>query len=151
MQRLQIMAPALLVLFLAGCGDGVKRVPVYGKVTAKGGKAVDGAFLVFVARGATKGEGGSCMTDDDGNYFVLEARTHNKGIQPGEYVVRVSRYVGPNGAKLPADVKPLDNPGGVRQSIPQKYYQQDNNPLKFTVGESGGEINIEIPEDLKIK
>ena len=78
---------------------------------------------------------------------MFAARTGRKGIPPGEYKVRLCRYIGPDGAALPSNTKTLDNPG-VRQSIPPKYYLLDNNPLRFTVGESGGEFNIEVPEGL---
>src|SRR5438552_11147371 len=90
MRHWGVLVPALLVLLVSGCGDGLKRVPVHGKVTAKG-KPVDNGFVLFVPTGSTKGEGGYCVTDSDGNYSLLSARTDWKGVPPGEYKVRLSR------------------------------------------------------------
>ena len=149
MRRLGIMAPALLVLLLPGCGDGLKRVPVYGKATAKG-KPIDNVFILFVPMGSTKGEGGYGVTDSDGNYSLISTRTDWKGVPPGEYKVRLSRLVGPDGTALPPSTKTVDNPG-ARESIPKKYLFPDTSPLRFVVPESGGEIHIEIPEGLQTR
>src|SRR5438034_70690 len=111
MRRLGILALALFVLILSGCGDGLKRVRVYGKATANG-KPIDHLSISFVpAAAGTKGEGGYCVTDSEGNYSLISPRTDWKGIPPGEYKVTLSRMLLPNGAPLPPNTPTIDTPG----------------------------------------
>jgi hypothetical protein len=37
----------------------------------------------------------------------------------------------------------------MRESIPNKYLFPDTSTLRFVVPDSGGEINIELPEELR--
>ncbi len=138
---------ALIVLFcgFAGCGDGIKRVPVQGRVTAKG-EPLDGTLVQFVPAGATKGEGGLGYSDKDGNYSLSGLRGA-KGIVAGDYKVRLIRLVGPDGAPLPADADPVDTPGS-KESLPRQYTAVEATPLKATVGETGATVNIDLPTGL---
>jgi hypothetical protein len=99
MSPLRFLAVLVPVLGLVGCGDGIKRVPVQGKFTAAGAP-VEGAFVQFVPAGGTKGEGGIGKTDRDGNFSLTGMKQVN-GVAPGEYRVRISRLVAPNGKPLP--------------------------------------------------
>jgi len=142
MYRGWVGALALLGLVGAGCGgDGLKRVPVRGKVTA-GGAPVDKCTVQFLPLGGTKGQGGLGNTDQDGNYKMASGTL--AGIVPGEYKVRLSRYIARNGQPATTREDLMQNPD-VRNSIPRKYSGMDS-PLRFTVPEAGGEINIDIPE-----
>jgi hypothetical protein len=144
MYRGWIGALALLGLVGAGCGgDGLKRVSVRGKVTA-GGVPVDKCTVQFLPLGSTKGQGGLGNTDQDGNFKMASGTL--SGIVPGEYKVRLGRYIAPNGQPATTREDLMQNPY-VRDSIPPKYSGM-NSPLRFTVPESGGEINIDIPEKL---
>jgi hypothetical protein len=145
-QRLCFLASVVPLLGLLGCGDGIKRVPVQGKLTAKG-DPVEGAYVQFIPAGDTRGEGGMGRTDRDGN-FSLEGARGVKGLAPGEYKVRVSRLVLPDGKPLPWGATEADNPG-CRESIPPPYSTPEST-LAATVPESGGTINVEIPAKLVV-
>src|SRR5689334_13526188 len=73
MGGLRLLALAVFVLGLTGCGgDGLKRVKVKGKITAKG-QPVDKAALVFLPLGSTQGLGGIGGSDASGNFTVMSA------------------------------------------------------------------------------
>lgn len=132
-------------IVVTGCGDGLRRVPVEGKVTAAG-QVVDNATILFMPTGATKGEGGIGRTDDEGKYWLTGSRDGAKGVVPGEYKVRISRMIDKSGKVLPADAKQVDYPTAI-ESVPGAYGGPEP-PLKVTVPESGGTLDIELPVKL---
>jgi hypothetical protein len=133
-----------VLLVLAGCGDGLKRVAVQGKITA-GGRPLDRATVQFIPTGATRGEGGMGRSDELGNFTLIGSRDGARGVVPGEYKVRVSRLVGRDGAPLPEDARQADHPG-AKESVPAPYTSPDGTPLRVTVPEAGGPVPISIPE-----
>jgi hypothetical protein len=140
MRRLRFLAMITLFLGLVGCGgDGLKRVPVQGKITAMG-QPLDNATIQFIPAGSTKGEGGIGVSDHDGNFTLIGAL----GVVPGEYKVRIIRLLARDGTVLPADAKQADNPG-CKESVPGPYTSVEGTPLKATVPETGGEVVIDIP------
>ena len=148
MRTLRFLGPVVIVFFMIGCsGDGLKRVKVKGKVTAKG-QPVDHATVVFVPAGTTKGLGGLGGSDDQGNFSVsgaTDARKTVEGLVPGDYTVRVTRMVTHDGKPLPPDAPEADNPG-CKETVPLKY-SSPNSGIKVTVPESG-EVSVDIPEGL---
>ena len=116
---------AIAVLVLTGCGgDGLKRVPVKGQVTAKG-VPVANATVLFMPVDGTKGEGGIGTTDQDGNFTLTGSRRGDSGVVPGKYKVRVSRFVDRDGTVLPSDAKQADYPHAV-ESVPAPYSSPDS-------------------------
>jgi hypothetical protein len=147
MQRFCWMATPVLALTLAGCGgDGLTRVAIQGKLTAKG-KPVDNAVVQFIPMGSTKGEGGIARSDADGNFTMTGSRQGHRGVVPGDYKVVVSRMVAADGTVLGPDWKQAENPS-AKDSIPEKYSSRDSSPLKVTVPETGGSVPVDIPEPL---
>ncbi len=144
MWRLGYLAAAVSILGLFGCGgDGLRRVTVQGKVTAKG-VPVGNATVSFVPVDATKGEGGIGTTDADGNFTLTGSRRGDAGVVPGKYRVVVSRFMNRDGTVIPlAEYKEADFPHAV-DSVPAPY-SVINSPLLVTVPEDGGAINVEIP------
>jgi hypothetical protein len=142
MLRIRMIALVVLMLALVGCGDGIRRVPVKGQFKANG-TPVEGAFVLFIPQGSTKGEGGIGKTDHDGN-FTLTGMKQVVGVSPGEYTVRISRLLARDGKPLPEGATEADNPG-CWESIPPPYCMP-NSPLKVTVPDSGGTVNVEIPK-----
>jgi hypothetical protein len=132
-----------LFLGMVGCGDGLKRVPVQGKLTAEG-KPLGGATVQFLPTGSTKGEGGIGRSDDNGSFTLTGSRKGDQGVVPGEYRVCVRRLIARDGSPLPADAKQADNPG-CRESVPGLYASLEGSPLKVTIPESGGEVKVDIP------
>jgi hypothetical protein len=136
-------AVGLVLAAASGCGgDGLKRVPVEGTVTAKGA-AVSGATVLFMPQGETLGEGAIGTTDADGHYTLLGSRQGDTGIVPGRYKVRVSRLMDRDGSVLPIEAKQADYPHS-EESIPPPYSSPEP-PIEVTVPEQGGTINVEIP------
>jgi hypothetical protein len=140
--RWHCIAPMVLFLVLAGCGDGLKRVPVQGKLTARG-TPVGNATIQFIPMDATKGEGGIAKSEHDGSFVLIGSRAGEKAIVPGKYKVRVSRLIGRDGSELPADAKQADYPD-ARESVPAPYSSIDS-PLEASVPEAGGTVNVDIP------
>ena len=146
MRRWRCLAAPLVTAVVLGCGgDGLTRVPVQGKVTAKG-VPVPNATVVFMPLGGTKGEGGIGTTDTSGNYTLTGSRRGDNGIVPGLYKVRVSRFIDRDGTPLPSDAKQADYPHAV-ESVPAPYSGPDS-PLEVTVPEKGGTVDVEIPVKL---
>jgi hypothetical protein len=143
MRRLCYLAAAVSMLGFLGCGgDGLRRVAVQGKVTAKG-VPVGNATISFLPADSTQGEGGIGTTDRDGNFTLTGSRRGDSGVVPGKYTVRVSRFVDRDGSVLPSDHKQADYPHAV-ESVPAPYSSPES-PLEVTVPEQGGAVNIEIP------
>jgi hypothetical protein len=143
MRRLRFLTAAVLVPALLGCGgDGLRRVPVKGKLTAKGGP-IAGATVLFMPADETKGEGGIGTADSEGNFTLTGSRRGDAGVVPGKYKVRVSRFMNKDGSVLPADHKQADYPHAV-ESVPAPYSAPDS-PLEVTVPEEGGAITVQIP------
>jgi hypothetical protein len=134
-------------LGLLGCGDGLRRVPVEGKVTAKG-VPVAHATVSFLPADGTAGEGGIGTTDADGRFTLTGSRQGDSGVVPGKYKVVISRYIDRDGTVL-KDYIQADNPLAV-ESVPAPYSSTDS-PLVVTVPEDGGPLTIEIPVPLRGK
>jgi len=143
MRRLHSIATIILLLGLAGCGgDGLRRVPVQGKLTARGTPLAN-ATLQFIPMDSTKGEGGIAKSESDGTFVLIGTRAGEKAIVPGKYKVRVSRLVGRDGSTLPDDAKQADYPD-AKESVPSPY-SSINSPLEATVPEEGGTVNVDVP------
>ena len=139
----RFIVTAVLFLSLTGCGDGLRRVHVQGKITAQG-KPLDNATIQFIPTGSTKGEGGIGRSDNNGDFSLIGSRQGAKGVVPGEYKVRVTRLIALDGAPLPDDAKEVENPG-AKDSIPGPYNSLEGTPLKATVPDSGGVVPVDIP------
>jgi hypothetical protein len=150
MQRVRYVALVVVASGLAGCGgDGLRRVQIQGKLTAKG-QPVDGAAIVFLPLGANQGESGVGASDKEGRFTLSSSTSSRKpvqGVVPGQYRVRINRRVAGDGSPLPPDATQADHPGS-RETIPAKYTSPDGSPLQVTVPESGGPLTVDIPEGL---
>ncbi|MGL4555722.1 MAG: carboxypeptidase-like regulatory domain-containing protein [Gemmataceae bacterium] len=144
MRRVFLIAAVALVGL--GCGDGLTRVSVQGKVTDKAGEPVGQATVSFLPAGDTKGEGGIGTTDAQGNFTLVGSREGARGVVPGPYKVRVTRYIDRDGSVLPSDAKQADHPHAV-ESVPAPYSAPDS-PLAVTVPPSGGALPVELPVKL---
>jgi hypothetical protein len=138
-----LAAVVLAVRLGMGGGDGLRRVPIHGKLTAKG-QPLSHATILFVPLATTRGEGGIGRTDDGGNFTLIGSRQGAKGLVPGDYRVVVRRLISKDGAVLPDDAKEADNPG-CKESVPKPYPYLESTTLKATVSEVGGEVLIDIP------
>ena len=139
-------AATILVLLglTAGCGesDGLERVPITGLLTL-GGAPLPGAVVQFFPAGETAGPGALGTSDPEGRFEVISSRESDAGIPPGEYTVRVSRLVNPDGTPVPPDAPDADYPG-CRESVPRPYSGVDS-PLKVVIAPDGGEVRVDVP------
>lgn len=143
MRQFRFLLAATASLCITGCGgDGLRRVPVEGQVTAKEA-AVGGATILFLPADGTLGEGGIGTTDPSGRFSLVGSRQGAAGVVPGKYRVRVSRLMDRDGTVLPVDAKQADYPHSA-ESIPPPYSSADS-PLEVTVAEAGGTVNVQIP------
>ncbi len=138
----------LIISAVAGCGDGLNRVPIEGVLTASGSTPVDGATLSFIPMEGTPGEGAIGRTDAQGKFTVISSRQSDSGIPPGKYRVRVSRLIDGKTMKiLPEEAAEADYPNAT-ESIPPPYAGV-NSPLSTEISEAGGELKLDIPKKLK--
>lgn len=145
MRRLRYLAVAVMIVGYVGCGgDGLKRVPVTGKVTAKG-VPIDNATVSFIPLDATLGEGGIGTTDSMGVYVLTGSRRGDVGVVPGQYKVRVSRFMDKDGTIL-KEFKQADNPHAM-ETVPAPYSTPDSK-MVVTVPEAGGTLDVELPVKL---
>jgi hypothetical protein len=151
MRRLSYLALGVAVLAAAGCGgDGLRRVSIQGKVTAKGGAPVANATVLFSPQAGTKGEGGIGTTNAEGAFTVTGSRQGASGIVPGKYKVTVSRFVNPDGSSVDRETfKEAENPFAF-ESVPRPYSGPDS-PLEVTIPDQGGAVAVEIPVSLIAK
>jgi hypothetical protein len=145
MRRLRYLAVVVMIVGYVGCGgDGLKRVPVTGKLTAKG-VPIDNATVSFIPLDATLGEGGIGNTDSMGVYVLTGSRRGDVGVVPGQYKVRVSRFMDKDGTIL-KEFKQADNPHAM-ETVPAPYSTPDSK-MVVTVPEAGGTLDVELPVKL---
>jgi hypothetical protein len=110
------------------------------------GAPVEGAVIQFLPSGGTPGEGAIGRVETGGKFEVISSRRGDEGVPPGEYTVRVTRIVMPDGSLLPPDARDADYPES-RESIPRPYSGPDS-PLKVVISDKGGDVKVDIPEPL---
>lgn len=139
----------LCLCLLAGCsrGDGLERVPITGILTVEG-SPLPGAVVQLLPTGQTQGPGAIGISDSEGKFEVISSRQNDEGVPPGEYTVRVSRLVNPDGSVVPADEPEADHPDS-RESVPRPYSGVDS-PLKVVISEQGSEVKVDIPAKLLV-
>lgn len=136
----------MMAALLAGCGgDGIKRAPIVGLLTLEGSPLAN-ASIDFTPQGKTEGIGAIGTSDSQGKFEVISSRKGHEGIPPGEYTVRVSLFMNPDGTPLPRDATQADNPFAY-EAIPTPY-SGANSPLKVTIPNEGGDVKIDIPAKL---
>jgi hypothetical protein len=120
-------------LWLAGCSSeptNPNLVPVAGTVTLDKQPLVD-ASITFIPLGTTAGQGGTGRTGPDGKYELMHFREGN-GVDPGEYMVVVSKMVQRDGSPIPAGTLSAAEMD-IREMIPRKFSDYNGSTLKTTV------------------
>ena len=143
------LSSLLLLVGLSGCGGEVSGapaqalVPVTGKITFKN-QPLAGASVVFTPRGETLGTGAFGVTDEQGAY-TLTHKTNAPGVEPGEYVVLVTRMALKDGSPIPegqsaADVEAV-------QIVPSAFSDpaSESAANKVTISNETTTINFDIP------
>jgi hypothetical protein len=130
-----------LIFCLAGC-SGATGPQIKGQVLLDG-KPVAGARVEF------HGKGGSVAVTDDEGKFYLDGTAFKK-VEPGSYIVRVSKYVDRKTGKAPnaEEYDQLVAAGTIKNSLPEKYGAAEMNPLTAEIKEGLNELK---PFELKSK
>jgi hypothetical protein len=128
-----VVPAAVFSLWLAGCGgEGTNPnlVPVAGTVTLDNQPLVD-ATVTFIPLASTAGQGGTGRTGPDGKYELMHFR-EGKGVDPGEYMVVVSKMVQRDGSAIPIGTLSAAEMD-IREMIPRKFSDYNGSSLKTTV------------------
>lgn len=133
---------------IVGCGadDGYERVPITGILTVQD-QPLPGAIVQFLPPDGSIAPGALGTSDEEGVFEVISSRQGDEGVPPGEYTVRVSKLINPDGTAVPPTAPEADYPD-ARESVPRPY-NGPGSPLKVTISDAGGEITVDIPEPLK--
>lgn len=137
MTRYSLPSIALLSFLITGCGSGKPRpVPVTGTVHYQGQPLARGD-VIFVPASRDAGRMARGTIGSDGCY---ESTTPNlgRGALPGHFKVAVFAHEGMR--EIPGMVAPAVG----RSLIPTRYNDADTTDLEATVGEEGGEVNLEL-------
>ena len=140
-------ACVLLVVCIAGCGDGIGRVPITGLLTVKG-EPLAGASVQFFPQAGTQGEGAIGVSGPDGKFAVISSRQDDAGIPPGKYKVRVSLMMDA-GKVLPPEALQAEYPNA--QEIVPSPFSTANSTLEVDIPAGGGEVKVDLPVKLKKK
>jgi len=122
---------AVLALLLAGCGSDLASVT--GTVTYDG-KPLQTGTVGFFPVGA--GPAGYGSIQPDGSFRIRTGQ--QAGLPPGEYRITV-QATGPIPEPTPENLEPV--PESI---IPERYGNQDQSGLTFTVKPGSNEVPIEL-------
>ena len=127
-----LLAATPLVVILIGCGDGIERVPVSGKVTYLGQPVTDGQIRFIPAPGTEMPL--TIEKIKDGRY---ETKV-NGGVPVGTYQVAIRAY-------NPGDPEPT-GPGqpARRQLLPAKYNTRSELSITIESGEGTKSKDFEL-------
>lgn len=140
----------------AGCGDGGPvLVPVHGRVTLDG-RPLAGKTLKFVPAPGTPGLGAGATTNAEGSYTLLStkpgATRDMPGTPAGAYRVVVVEPMFPvdlpvQSAESSEATIAIGLPAPTKkkaQEIPPAYTKEDTTPLRVTVPDGGGALNLAL-------
>jgi hypothetical protein len=129
-----IAALLFLGAVLLGCSKGVPSA-VTGKVLLDG-QPLAGASVQLVPSGNDTLGMHSQTTDSSGGFRFAEAGSSNNPIQPGSYVVLVSK------TELPPDAAsmPGGGMGATRELVPVVYQDRTRSPLKADITGANTEL-----------
>jgi hypothetical protein len=131
-----------VIILVPGCSSGNVGPSVKGQVLLDN-KPVAGARVAFHGKG-----GAQTVTDQDGKFFL--DGTAFKSVQPGKYIVRITKYVDKKTGKVP-ETDDLDNKiaaGEVKNELPAHYGAAEENPLIADISAGANELK---PFELKSK
>lgn len=142
-----VLASALVLSLLAGCGGKPTNYPVTGTVKLKG-QPVEGCRVVFAptdsAGALTVGAGGSGLTDKSGKFEITNT-DGEMGVPAGKYKVALIAWVsGKTGKPVPSSAKPSEVEGGVKSIFGDNYEDPSMSPETVEVTKGGVEKTFDI-------
>lgn len=137
-----------MMVLLAGCGGGgdakplPKTEPVTGTVTLDD-QPLEGALVMFIPSGTTKGIECSGQTDASGVYTPKQTRGA-EGVPAGTYKVVISRFLSGGKPVTPGSAAEGGAGGVLTESLPPKYSNPGISQLTATVPEGGETIDFQL-------
>lgn len=107
----------LTVCSLVGCGSGSPST-VTGKVLLDG-QPLSGAQVQLLPKGNASGGMHAATTDAEGKFTIVEDGSSNNPVQPGSYVVLVSKITG--------------GMGDAVNEVPDLYQDRKHSPLTVEI------------------
>ncbi|MBA2114650.1 carboxypeptidase-like regulatory domain-containing protein [Bremerella alba] len=149
-------APLVLcvsLFLIAGCtsqetGESLGAT-VTGTILYKG-SPVDGAMVTFRPTGEG-GHGAFAQTDEEGKYKLSTSVAGTTGVQPGDYVVTVTKTEAAQ-SNVASEDDPNYNPNAsgrapaAKNVLPKKYAAAKTSGLEFTVNQGPNNLPIELAD-----
>jgi len=123
---------AIVVVAVAGCPGGVKKVTFRGNVSYKG-QPVRSGIVKFVG---PEGSYSAAVLQSDGTFIATD-------VVPGE--VKVGVMEAPQGSGSSSDDKKTPGPKTPPVSLPEKYREPETSGLKYTITPETRDLSIDIP------
>jgi len=120
----------IVLVAVAGCSQGVKKVTVNGTVSYKGQRLQSG-ILQFVG---PEGAYSASAIQPDGSFIITD-------VVPGE--VKVGVMQSPQGSGIDSSGKKTSS-GSKPVNLPEKYREPDKSGLKYTISSDTKTLQIDI-------
>lgn len=131
-----MLAAAVTCLVAPGCGNKPARpaYEVYGRVLVNGQPA-EGVCVQLIPLGKTSGTGGIAVTDDQGQFDIVNS-LGQKGVDEGEYQVVYSKI----------ELLNQDERAGVvtKETLPAEYSDPNHRRPPVFVAPGGIELNSDL-------
>jgi hypothetical protein len=123
---------AVLAVVAAGCsGSGVGKVT--GNVMLDGQPLAD-AEVAFCPKDNAKLPGSAARTATDGSFQLVADPISGRMLEPGNYVVLITKLVQKNGSVPTAEeTGMLQAAGALRNSLPAEYGQAPKSPFSVEI------------------
>ena len=138
----------MMIFFVVGCGKPPMQT-VSGSVKLDG-KAVSNCKVGFfpdlpdtVVFNPDHHGFGAAITDKEGHFEIAHPQG-NKGIWAGKYKVTFEAWVTKKGASVPADSKPSEVEGGVKNLFPDLFAEPSRTTEKAVVKEGANVFDFNI-------
>jgi hypothetical protein len=142
-----VLLSFVLLTQIFGCNPkGPELLAVSGKVTLDG-KALEGARIAFTPKNQSSGEGGSGVTDTDGNYKVKAISSAALGVVAGEYLITVSKLESKStgGTETNPETREVTQTIRSVQILPKVYTTTKSTPFNANVVKGGENIfNLDL-------
>jgi hypothetical protein len=119
----------MVIVTLAGCSGGIKKVTVKGTIAYKGQPLRYGMLQFIGPEGSTS----AAVIQGDGTFIITD-------VVPGE--VKVGVMQGPQSSGTSSGEKTAPQPAPV--SLPTKYGNPETSGVKYTITPETKEIHIEL-------